>query len=409
MDNKYIEEFEHLDQDQKSQMLKSMKQFISQLQLQIQELEKSAIDIIMEKDEKIQQLEAMIQANHGSRQYNKDDEIMQLKNHINELNQRIDAIQMKHFEQLQEQERKWNTYLLDQMQQSSNDGQQEKIEMLETLHYLEEKVYSLDRELEMKENQQMFDRNTINQLTNINQQLLDESQELNQQLIKMQRQMELMKEHFQKEKNSIDIKLNKQNIQISQTSKQASALKLQNNKLTQNNKELLCQINELKDQLETHNESKDKVHSENYQLQQTAHSNDQNQREDINITAFELLEDSYEDKDLTTHLRKALDEKSELCIQYEECLCKSTKQLKEQRAQLQLLQNQLKIIRKQQFNQRNLKEYVQMLESDYLVSKQLLCEKADKYQEQVILLSQENYDLKQKMRCFQTRLHKKLN
>ncbi|CAD8163169.1 unnamed protein product [Paramecium octaurelia] len=409
MDNKYIEEFEHLDQDQKSQMLRSMKQFISQLQLQIQDLEKSAIDIIMEKDEKIQQLEAMIQANHGSRQYNKDDEIMQLKNHINELNQRIDAIQMKHFEQLQEQERKWNTYLLDQMQQSSNDGQQEKIEMLETLHYLEEKVYSLDRELEMKENQQMFDRNTINQLTNINQQLLDESQELNQQLIKMQRQMELMKEHFQQEKNSVDIKINKQNIQISQISKQASALKLQNNKLTQNNKELLSQINELKDQLETHNESKDKVHSENYQLQQTAHSNDQNQREDINITAFELFEDSYEDKDLTTLLRKALDEKSELCIQYEECLCKSTKQLKEQRAQLQLLQNQLKIIRKQQFNQRNLKEYVQMLESDYLVSKQLLCEKTDKYQEQVILLSQENYDLKQKIKCFQTRLHKKLN
>ncbi|CAD8073426.1 unnamed protein product [Paramecium primaurelia] len=409
MDNKYIEEFEHLDQDQKSQMLKNMKQFISQLQLQIQDLEKSAIDIIMEKDEKIQQLEAMIQANHGSRQYNKDDEIMQLKNHINELNQRIDAIQMKHFEQLQEQERKWNTYLLDQIQLSSNDGQQEKIEMLETLHYLEEKVYSLDRELEMKENQQMFDRNTINQLTNINQQLLDESQELNQQLIKMQRQMDLMKEHFQQEKNSLEMKMNKQNIQIAQISKQASALKLQNNKLTQNNKELLNQINELKDQLETHNESKDKVHSENYQLQQTAHSTDQNLREDINITAFQLLEDSYEDKDATIILRKALDEKSELCIQYEECLCKSTKQLKEQRAQLQFLQNQLKLIRKQQFNQKNLKEYIQMLESDYLVSKQLLCEKADKYQEQVILLSQENYDLKQKIKCFQSRLHKKLN
>ncbi|CAD8159723.1 unnamed protein product [Paramecium pentaurelia] len=409
MDNKYIEEFEHLDQDQKSQMLKNMKQFISQLQLQIQDLEKSAIDIIMEKDEKIQQLEAMIQANHGSRQYNKDDEIMQLKNHINELNQRIDAIQMKHFEQLQEQERKWNTYLLDQIQLSSNDGQQEKIEMLETLHYLEEKVYSLDRELEMKENQQMFDRNTINQLTNINQQLLDESQELNQQLIKMQRQMDLMKEHFQQEKNSLEMKINKQNIQIAQISKQASALKLQNNKLTQNNKELLNQINELKDQLETHNESKDKVHSENYQLQQTAHSTDQNLREDINITAFQLLEDSYEDKDATILLRKALDEKSELCIQYEECLCKSTKQLKEQRAQLQFLQNQLKLIRKQQFNQKNLKEYIQMLESDYLVSKQLLCEKADKYQEQVILLSQENYDLKQKIKCFQSRLHKKLN
>ncbi|CAD8155876.1 unnamed protein product [Paramecium pentaurelia] len=409
MDNKYIEEFEHLDQDQKSQMLKNMKQFIFQLQLQIQDLEKSAIDIIMEKDEKIQQLEAIIQANHGSRQYNKDDEIMQLKNHINELNQRIDVIQMKHFEQLQEQERKWNTYLLDQIQQSSNDGQQEKIEMLETLHYLEEKVYSLDRELEMKENQQMFDRNTINQLTNINQQLLDESQELNQQLIKMQRQMELMKEHFQKEKNSIEIKINKQNIQITQISKQAQSLKLQNNKLTQNNKELLNQINELKDQLETYNECKDKVFSENYQLQCTAHSTDQNLREDINITAFELLEESYEDKDLTTHLRKALDEKSELCIQYEECLRQSTKQLKEQRAQLQLLQNQLKLIRKQQFNQKNLKEYIQMLESDYLVSKQLLCEKVDKYQEQVIFLSQENYDLKQKIKCFQSRLHKKLN
>ncbi|CAD8164285.1 unnamed protein product [Paramecium octaurelia] len=409
MDNKYIEEFEHLDQDQKSQMLKNMKQFISQLQLQIQDLEKSAIDIIMEKDEKIQQLEAMIQANHGSKQHNKDDEIMQLKNHINELNQRIDAIQMKHFEQLQEQERKWNTYLLDQIQQSSNDGQQEKIEMLETLHYLEEKVYSLDRELEMKENQSMFDRNTINQLTNINQQLIDESQELNQQLIKMQRQMELMKEHFQKEKNTIDIKINKQNIQISQISKQASALKLQNNKLAQNNKDLLNQISELKDQLETQSECKDKVLSENYQLQWTAHSTDQNQREDTNITAFELLEDSYEDKDVTTNLRRALDEKSELCIQYEDCLRQSTKQLKEQKAQLQLLQNQLKIIRKQQFNQRNLKEYVQMLESDYLVSKQLLCEKADKYQEQVILLSQENYDLKQKIKCFQTRLHKKLN
>ncbi|CAK78249.1 unnamed protein product (macronuclear) [Paramecium tetraurelia] len=409
MDNKYIEEFEHLDQDQKSQMLRNMKQFISQLQSQIQDLEKSAIDIIMEKDEKIQQLEAMIQANHGSKQHNKDDEIMQLKNHINDLNQRIDAIQMKHFEQLQEQERKWNTYLLDQIQQSSNDGQQEKIEILETLHYLEEKVYSLDRELEMKENQSMFDRNTINQLTNINQQLIDESQELNQQLIKMQRQMELMKEHFQKEKNTIEIKINKQNIQISQISKQGSALKLQNNKLAQNNKDLLNQIKELKDQLETQNECKDKVLSENYQLQWTAHSTDQNQREDTNITAFELLEDSYEDKDVTANLRKALDEKSELCIQYEDCLRSSTKQLKEQKAQLQLLQNQLKIIRKQQFNQRNLKEYVQMLESDYLVSKQLQCEKADKYQEQVILLSQENYDLKQKIKCFQTRLHKKLN
>ncbi|CAD8077978.1 unnamed protein product [Paramecium sonneborni] len=409
MDNKYIEEFEHLDQDQKSQMLKNMKQFISQLQLQIQDLEKSAIDIIMEKDEKIQQLEAIIQANHGSRQYNKDDEIMQLKNHINELNQRIDAIQMKHFEQLQEQERKWNTYLLDQIQLSSNDGQQEKIEMLETLHYLEEKVYSLDRELEMKENQQMFDRNTINQLTNINQQLLDESQELNQQLIKMQRQMELMKEHFQQEKNSIEIKINKQNIQITQISKQALTLKLQNNKLTQNNKELLVQINELKDQLETYHENKDKVHSENYQLQQTAHSTDQYLREEVNITAFEFLDESYEEKDITTHLRKLLDEKSELCIQYEECLRQSTKQIKEQRAQLQLLQNQLKIIRKQQFNQRNLKEYVQMLESDYLVSKQLLCEKVDKYQEQVISLSQENYDLKQKLKCFQTRFHKKFN
>ncbi|CAD8077255.1 unnamed protein product [Paramecium sonneborni] len=409
MDNKYIEEFEHLDQDQKSQMLNNMKQFISQLQLQIQDLEKSAIDIIMEKDEKIQQLEAMSQLNNGSRQYNKEDEIMQLKNCINELNQRIDAIQMKHFEQLQEQERKLNTYLLDQIQQSSNDEQQEKIEMIETLHYLEEKLYSLDRELEMKVNQQIFDRNTINQLTNINQQLLDESQELNQQLIKMQRQMELMKEHYQNEKNSIEIKINKQNIQISQISKQALALKLQNNKLTLNNKELLSQLNELKDKLETYDENKDKVHSENYQLQWTAHSTDQNQRDDINITAFEFFEESYEEKDVTIHLRKALDEKSELCTQYEECLRQSTKQLKEQRAQIQLLQNQFKILRKQQFNQRNLKEYIQTLESDFLVSKQLLCEKADIYQEQVISLSKENQDLKQKIKHFQSRLHKKLN
>lgn len=49
--------------------------------------------------------------------------------------------------------------------------------MLETLRALEEQIYHLDREvefyynefqLELKENQQMFDRNTINQLTNIN-------------------------------------------------------------------------------------------------------------------------------------------------------------------------------------------------------------------------------------------------
>ncbi|CAD8091093.1 unnamed protein product [Paramecium sonneborni] len=79
MDSKFIEEFDHLNNDQKNQMLINLKLYINQLQTQIQELEKSAIDIIIEKDEKILQLENILNQYSPSKQYNKDDEILQLK------------------------------------------------------------------------------------------------------------------------------------------------------------------------------------------------------------------------------------------------------------------------------------------------------------------------------------------
>ncbi|CAD8154275.1 unnamed protein product [Paramecium octaurelia] len=409
MDSKLFEEFDYLDKDQKNQMLINMKSYINQLQSQVQELERSAIDIIIEKDEKILQLETLLNQQSPSKHYNKDEEILQLKAHITELYQKIDVDQAQHYEELQEIDRKWNTYLLEQIQLSSQDGQQQKVEMLESLLNLEKKNQKYDQELKIKENQTMIDKNTISTLINKIQQLQDESQELNQQLIKMQRENDQQQEHFQSNKNALEIKINKLNILQNQREKQVMTLKTQNAKLIQTNKELLSQINELREQLERQTEIKDLRHSDNYLLQQTANTIDQIQREEVNITAFEIFEESYEEKDQMTNLRQILDEKSEQIVQYEECIRQSTKQIKEQRAQLQLLQYQLKQIRQQQFNQKNLKEYIQALESDFLVSKQLLAEKADRYQEQVILLTQENFNLKQKVKCFQSRYHKKIN
>ncbi|CAK76661.1 unnamed protein product (macronuclear) [Paramecium tetraurelia] len=409
MDSKLFEEFDYLDKDQKNQMLINMKSYINQLQSQVQELERSAIDIIIEKDEKILQLETLLNQQSPSKHYNKDEEILQLKAHITELYQKIDVDQTQHYEELQEIDRKWNSYLLEQIQLSSQDGQQQKIEMLESLLNLEKKNQKYDQELKIKDNQNMIDKNTISTLINKIQQLQDESQELNQQLIKMQRENDQQHEHFQSNKNALEIKINKLNILQNQREKQVMTLKTQNAKLIQTNKELLNQINELREQLERQTEIKDQRHSENYLLQQTANTIDQIQREEVNITAFEIFEESYEEKDQMTNLRQILDEKSEQIVQYEECIRQSTKQIKEQRAQLQLLQYQLKQIRQQQFNQKNLKEYIQALESDFLVSKQLLAEKADRYQEQMILLTQENFNLKQKVKCFQSRYHKKIN
>ncbi|CAD8056429.1 unnamed protein product [Paramecium primaurelia] len=409
MDSKFIEEFDYLDKDQKNQMLVNLKSYINQLQSQVQELERSAIDIIIEKDEKILLLETLLNQLSPSKNYNKDEEILQLKAHITELYQKLDVDQAQHYEELQEIDRKWNTYLLEQIQLSSQDGQQQKIEMLESLLNLEKKNQKYDQELKIKENQIMIDKNTISSLTNKIQLLQDESQELNQQLIKIQREKDQLRDHFQSDKNALEIKINKLNILQNQKEKQVQNLKTQNAKLIQTNKELLNQINELREQIERQTEIKDQRHSDNYLLQQTAHTIDQIQREEVNITAFEILEESYEEKDQMNNLRQILDEKSEQIVQYEECIRQSTKQIKEQRAQLQLLQYQLKQIRQQQFNQKNLKEYIQALESDFLVSKQLLAEKADRYQEQVILLTQENYNLKQKVKCFQSKFHKKFN
>ncbi|CAD8079823.1 unnamed protein product [Paramecium sonneborni] len=411
MDSKLIEEFDYLDKDQKTQMLINLKSYISQLQSQIQELERSAIDIIIEKDEKILQLENIINQYTPLKQYNKDDEIIQLKTHITELYSKIDSDQTQHFEELQEMDRKWNSYLLDQIHLSSQDGQQQKIEMLESLLNLEKKNQKYEQELKIKENQTMIDKNTINSFINKIQQLQDESQDLNQQLNKLQREKDLQRDHLQSDKNALEIKINKLNIIQNQKEKQIQSLKVQNAKFIQINKELTNQINDLREQIEKQTEIKDKRHSENCFLQQTANTIEQIQREEINITAFEILEESQvdDDKDQMANLRQILDEKSEQLIQYEECIRQSTKQIKEQRAQLQLLQCQLKQIRQSQFNQKNLKEYIQVLESDFLVSKQLLAEKADRYQEQVIFLTQENYNLKQKIKCFQNRYHKKVN
>ncbi|CAD8163142.1 unnamed protein product [Paramecium pentaurelia] len=407
MDFKYIEEFDYLDKEQKSQMLFNLKSYINQLQSQIQELERSAVDIIIEKDEKILQLETLLNQESPSKQYKKDEEILQLKVHITELYQKIDADQIQHFQELQEMDQKWNTYLLDQIQQSSQDGQQEKIEILESLLNLEKKNQKYDQELKIKENQSMIDKNTISQLISKIQYLQDESQELNQQLIKMQRENNLLREHFQSDRNILELKINKLNIIQNQKEKQIQSLRTQNTKYIQNNKDLLVQINELQELLEGQIEIKNQKHSENHIFQQTANTINQIQKEEVNITAFEILEESYDEKDQMTNLRQILDEKQEQLVQYEECIRQSTKQIKEQRAQLQLLQYQLKQIRSQQFNQKNLKEYIQALESDFLVSKQLLAEKADRYQEQIIFLTQENYNLKQKIKCFQSRYYKK--
>ncbi|CAD8085346.1 unnamed protein product [Paramecium primaurelia] len=176
-------------------------QNINELSNQIEQLEKSAIDIIVEKDQIIEQLELQLLHSSKRTSFNNQEEVVQYKNHIQELQIRLEHLQNKHFEQLQEQEKMWNQYLLDQIAQNEYTIDQKLKSHLEQIFILEDKINKLENELEIKENMQISLINQNKIFKENNTKLEEVQMTLNKQLLKYQIDIQELQQNYFKEKN----------------------------------------------------------------------------------------------------------------------------------------------------------------------------------------------------------------
>ncbi|CAD8085344.1 unnamed protein product [Paramecium primaurelia] len=405
-------------------------QNINELSNQIEQLEKSAIDIIVEKDQIIEQLELQLLHSSKRTSFNNQEEVVQYKNHIQELQIRLEHLQNKHFEQLQEQEKMWNQYLLDQIAQNEYTIDQKLKSHLEQIFILEDKINKLENELEIKENMQISLINQNKIFKENNTKLEEVQMTLNKQLLKYQIDIQELQQNYFKEKNQYLEQINQVNQELQELQSQSSTFKIQNQKLNNQNKiytntisDLMVKKAELELLIQTQKQDSigiDKIEAfysidhqgENYHI-----------RDEINTTAFDINEDTSDIKqELASfqfdennvnfnHLKKSHSiysfhsEKKEN-IDLDIHLKNSIQIIKQLNAQVQLLTQQIKVLKRQNINQNNAKEYFKIMEQNYSNSVQLKQQQIQTLEEKLAIQNQEILYLKQKVKQYTQKLIK---
>ncbi|CAD8094287.1 unnamed protein product [Paramecium sonneborni] len=405
-------------------------QNINELQIQIEQLEKSAIEIIVEKDQIIEQLELQLQ--HSSRRpsLNNQEEIAQYKIHIQELQTRLEHLQTKHYEQLQEQEKVWNQYLLDQIAQKEHTVDQKLKSHLEQIFILEDKINKLENELEIKENLQISLINQNKHLKECNSKLEEVQITQNRQLLKLQIEMEQLQSNSCKEKNQFLEKINITHQELQELQQQSSAFKIQNQLLNNQNKIFTNTISELmikKAELEQLIQSQKQESIGNGKTGAFSSIDEQGEnhhiREDINTTAFDINEETrdikqelasfqFDENNINfNHLKKSCSNYSfhsekkdhvdlEIHLKY------SIKIIKQLNAQVQLLNQQIKVLKRYYINEKNSKEYLNIMEQNYSNSVKTLQEQIKTLEEKLGIQNQEIIYLKQKLKQYTQKLIK---
>ncbi|CAD8176584.1 unnamed protein product [Paramecium pentaurelia] len=428
-----LQVFRNLDVNSMIQAYNYALEHINELQIQIEQLEKSAIDIIVEKDQMIEHLELQLQHSSKRPSLNNQEEVIQYKNHIQELQTRLEHLQTKHYEQLQEQEKVWNQYLLDQIAQNEFTVDQKLKSHLEQIFILEDKINKLENELEIKENMQISLINQNKQFKETNSKLEEIQITQNRQLLKLQIELEQLQQNNYKEKNQYLEQINSTHQELQELQSQTSAFKMQNQKLNNQNKIYTNTINELmvkKTELEL------LIQTQKYEKQESigngkvgAFSSIDQQgdnhhiREDINTTAFDINEDTIDIKqELASfqfdennvnfnHLKKSYSnysfhsEKKDP-IDLENHLKNSIKTIKQLNAQVQLLNQQIKVLRRYNINQNNAKKYLNIMEQNYNNSVQLKQEQIKTLEDKITIQNQEIVYLKQKVKQYTQKLIK---
>ncbi|CAK86458.1 unnamed protein product (macronuclear) [Paramecium tetraurelia] len=426
-----LQEFRNLDVNSMIQAYDQGLQHINELQIQIEQLEKSAIDIIVEKDQMIEQLELQLQ--HSSRRpsLNNQEEVSQYKNHIQELQTRLEHLQTKHYEQLQEQEKVWNQYLLDQIAQNEFTVDQKLKSHLEQIFILEDKINKLENELEIKENMHISLINQNKQFKESNSKLEEIQITQNRQILRLQIEIEQLQSNNCKEKDQFLEQINNNNQELQELLSQTSSFKIQNQKLNNQNKIYTSTINELmvkKAELEL------LIQTQKYEKQESigngktgAFSSIDQQgdnhyiREDINTTAFDINEDEikqelasfqFDENNVNfNHLKKShsnysFHSEKKDPTELENHLKNSIKTIRQLNAQVQLLTQQIKIQKRQSLNQKNAKEYLNIMEQNYKNSVQLKQEQMKTLEDKLTIQNQEIVYLKQKVKQYTQKLIK---
>ncbi|CAD8097843.1 unnamed protein product [Paramecium sonneborni] len=429
-----LQVFKNLDLNSMIQSYDYALQNINELQIQIEQLEKSAIDIIVEKDQIIEHLE--LQIKHSSRRpsLNNQEEIAQYKMHIQELQTRLEHLQNKHYEQLQEQEKVWNQYLLDQIAQNEQTVDQKLKSHLEQIFILEDKINKLENEIEIKENMQISLINQNKHLKESNSKLEEIQITSNRQLLKLQIEIEQLQQNSNKEKNQFLEQINSTNQELQELHQKSSVFIMQNQQLNNQNKIFSNTISELmikKAELELLIQTQKHEKQESIGNGKTGAFSSIDQqgdiyhiREDINTTAFDINEETIDIKqELASfqfdesnvnfnHLKKSYSnysfhsEKKKDHVDLENHLKNSIKTIKQLNAQVQLLNQQLKVIKRQHMNQKNAKEYLQIMEQNYQNSLKLFQEQIKTQEEKLGIQSQEIIYLKQKLKQYTQKLIK---
>ncbi|CAD8181565.1 unnamed protein product [Paramecium octaurelia] len=428
-----LQAFRNLDTNAMIKAYDYVLQYINELQNQIEQLEKSAIDIIVEKDQIIEQLELELQHSSRRTSFNNQEEVTQYKNHIQELQTRLEHQQTKHYEQLQEQEKVWNQYLLDQIAQNEFSVDQKLKSHLEQIFILEDKINKLENELDIKENMQISLINQNKMFKESNAKLEEVQITLNRQLLRLQIELEQLQSSNSKEKNQYLEQINSANQELQELQSQTSAFKVQNQKLNNQNKIYTNTIGELmvkKAELELLIQSQKNEKLESNENSKTGafssvdQQGDNHQiREDINTTAFDINEDTADIKqELASfqfdennfnfnHLKKSQsnysfhsEKKDNMDLEMH--LKNSIKTIKQLNAQVQLLTQQIKVLKRQNANQINAKEYLNIMEQNYSNSVQLKQQQIKTLEEKLTVQNQEILLLKQKVKQYTQKLIK---
>ncbi|CAD8157129.1 unnamed protein product [Paramecium octaurelia] len=426
-----LQDFRNLDVNSMIQAYDYGLQHINELQIQIEQLEKSAIDIIVEKDQMIEQLELQLQ--HSSRRpsLNNQEEVSQYKNHIQELQTRLEHLQTKHYDQLQEQEKVWNQYLLDQIAQNEFTVDQKLKSHLEQIFILEDKINKLENELEIKENMHISLINQNKQFKESNSKLEEIQITQNRQILRLQIEIEQLQSNNCKDKNQFLEQINNTNQELQELQYQTSSFKIQNQKLNNQNKIYTNTINELmvkKAELEL------LIQTQKYEKQESigngktgAFSSIDQQgdyhyiREDINTTAFDINEDDvkqelasfqFDENNVNfNHLKKShsnysFHSEKKDPTELENHLKNSIKIIKQLNAHVQLLTQQIKMQKRQNLNYKNAKEYLNIMEQNYKNSVSLKQEQMKTLEDKLTIQNQEIVYLKQKVKQYTQKLIK---
>ncbi|KAM3142164.1 hypothetical protein pb186bvf_005818 [Paramecium bursaria] len=327
--------------------VEELKDYIVELQQQLQEVERCAIDVIMEKDEIINQLRsAHIVIDQNAENF----EISQLREQINQLTQRLDEQQYKHFEQIKYLEEEQNNLLLIKLSQTSLDYQEEKKLLMDQIRLFEDKNHKLELQIQIMENQEFSYQQTIQKQESQLQHLKDQELEFAQKINNYVREINQLTNLHKKEISQQEDKIQQLQLQVNQNSKHLINLRQVNQKLAAQNKEYALNIIDLMNK-------KQELESQSCQQEFTTQSTDVGYKEEVSITAFDAIDF---DNDLSNDVK----EKQQVIDEYEEYLEQSTTTIKQLKAQIQLMQQQLTFLRLQREESKKLSNYVKNIQQN---------------------------------------------